>query len=144
MRKTVSKNRHGAETDEYLELVRTFPLRPIRDQAGYVRAGAVLADLLSKADNPGLSSAQSDYADVLGRLVRDYDDRHATVLKQKMMPLELLKELMEQHSMTTTQLGELVGGKGLASMILNGKRDLSKANIRALADRFKVSPALFL
>jgi antitoxin component HigA of HigAB toxin-antitoxin module len=29
-------------------------------------------------------------------------------------------------------------------LILNGKRELSKSHIRLLADRFKVSPALFI
>jgi antitoxin component HigA of HigAB toxin-antitoxin module len=52
---------------------------------------------------------------------------------------------MEEHGLNTTSLGELLGsGPGQASLILNGKRELSKANIRTLADRFKVSPALFL
>ncbi len=47
--------------------------------------------------------------------------------------------------MNGNDLGELLGsGKGMASLILNGKRELSKANIRVLADRFKVSAAAFL
>jgi antitoxin component HigA of HigAB toxin-antitoxin module len=52
---------------------------------------------------------------------------------------------MEQQGMSSGELGELLGsGKGQASLILNGKRELSKANIRTLANRFKVSPAMFL
>jgi antitoxin component HigA of HigAB toxin-antitoxin module len=52
---------------------------------------------------------------------------------------------MDQQGMNTTDLGKLLGsGPGQASLILNGKRELSKTNIRTLAERFKVSPALFL
>ena len=36
------------------------------------------------------------------------------------------------------------GSSGLASLILQGKRQLSKAHIRKLAEHFRVSPALFL
>ncbi len=142
--KTKAKNRPGA-ADEYLELVRGFPLRPIRDVSSYETACTILTDLISRADDPGLSAAESDYADVLGRLVRDYDEKHATVLKEDASPIDLLKHLMEEHSMNTTQLGELLGGgKGLASMILNGKRELSKANIRVLANHFRINPGVFL
>ena len=63
---------------------------------------------------------------------------------RKLPPIELLKYLMEEHGMNTVSLGKLVGGSGQASLVLRGKRELSKANIRALADRFNVSPALFL
>jgi antitoxin component HigA of HigAB toxin-antitoxin module len=42
------------------------------------------------------------------------------------------------------ELGRLLGNRALASLILNGHRQLSKSHIRKLADYFKVSPALFL
>ena len=78
------------------------------------------------------------------RFIGDYETQHYPRGK-RVSPVELLKYLMEQNSMNTTDLGELLGsGRGQASMILNGKRELSKANIRVLADRFKVSPAAFL
>jgi antitoxin component HigA of HigAB toxin-antitoxin module len=52
---------------------------------------------------------------------------------------------MRDHGMNTTQLGDLLGsGSGQASMILNGKRELSKANIRVLAARFNVSAGLLI
>jgi len=50
----------------------------------------------------------------------------------------------DRAAMKPIDLGKLVGGRAQASLILSGKRELSKATIRALADRFKVSPALFL
>jgi HTH-type transcriptional regulator / antitoxin HigA len=146
MSKSTTKKRAAGEpaADDYLELVRRFPLRPIRHQADYNRAVDVLKGLVARGD-AGLTSDESDYADVLGRLVSEYDQRHSSILKHKASPVEMLKYLMEEHGMNTTELGTLLGsGPGQASLILNGKRELSKANIRTLADRFKVSPALFL
>jgi HTH-type transcriptional regulator/antitoxin HigA len=130
--------------DDYLDLVKRFPLRPIRTEAQYEQAARVLAGLLARADNPGLSSGESDYADALGEFLGSYDAKHYPILKVK-TPLERLRLLMKLTGMNVTQLGELLGGgSGHASLIYNGKRELSKANIRKLADRFKVSPAAFL
>ena len=58
--------------------------------------------------------------------------------------MEHLKFLMEQNGMKTIDLGKLIGNRGLASLIVNGKRQLSKAHIRVLAERFRVDPGLFL
>ena len=41
-------------------------------------------------------------------------------------------------------MGRLLGNRALASLILNGHRQLSKAHIRKLANHFKISAALFL
>jgi HTH-type transcriptional regulator/antitoxin HigA len=148
MSSKLASDRRTRSKNSYLQLVRRFPLRPIRTAADYSRAGEILADLFARADS-GLTSDESDYADVLGRLVREYDERHSSILLKrragrKPSPVELLKHLLEEHGMNTTRLGSLVGGSGQASLILSGKRELSKANIRTLAAHFNVSPALFI
>ncbi len=148
MSRTTAKKRGERAADDYLDWVIRFPLRPIRTQPDYDRALQILQDLTGRAD-AGISAGESDYADVLSHLVRDYDEQHSSLLKQRAAgrrpsPIELLKHLMEEHGMNTISLGKLVGGSGQASMILSGKRELSKANIRTLAARFKVSPAVFL
>jgi HTH-type transcriptional regulator / antitoxin HigA len=56
----------------------------------------------------------------------------------------MLKYILEESGMTQAELGKLLGNRSLASLILNGHRQLSKTHIRKLADHFKVSPALFL
>jgi len=130
--------------DDYLDLIRRFPLRPIRSDADNAEAIAVLEELGVRADADGLSDGEKNYMDALNQLIGVYENKHHP-LPRKSSPLEVLKFLMDQHGMNTTDLGELLGsGRGQASKILNGKRELSKANIRVLADRFKVSAALFL
>lgn len=37
-----------------------------------------------------------------------------------------------------------IGSQGVVSEILNGKRELNVRQIRALADRFHVSPSVFI
>ena len=131
--------------DDYLDLVRRFPLRPIRGESDYDHAIEMLKDVIGRADDPGLTPGERDYTDTLSQLVGSYENQHYPRTGKKPTPIELLKYLMKESSMSTTDLGELLGsGRGQASMILNGKRELSKANIRVLADRFKVNPGLFL
>ena len=59
-------------------------------------------------------------------------------------PLAMLKYMMQESGMTQAELGRLLGNRALASLILNGHRQLSKSHIQKLANHFKVSPALFL
>jgi HTH-type transcriptional regulator/antitoxin HigA len=155
---TRKRHRNGKAADDYLALVRAFPLRPIRSRDDYDRALQVLENLTAGADGDrasghrageGLTARKSDYADVLARMVRDYDERHSSLLIERLRgrkpsPVDILKYLMREHDMNTVTLGKLVGGSGQASMILSGKRELSKANIRALAEYFHVSAALLI
>jgi HTH-type transcriptional regulator/antitoxin HigA len=50
---------------------------------------------------------------------------------------------MEEHGLTQSNLPE-IGSQGVVSEILNNKRELNVRQIRALAERFKVSAAVFV
>jgi HTH-type transcriptional regulator / antitoxin HigA len=134
-----------AVKDDYLDLVRGFPLRPIRTEADYDLAIELLKDLAGRGVRKGLTTGERDYLDALTQFISVYETVHYPIPHVLKTPLARLKYIMKESGMTTVELGELLGsGKGQASLILNGKREMSKANIRVLADRFKVSPALFL
>jgi HTH-type transcriptional regulator / antitoxin HigA len=124
--------------DDYLELVRKFQLRPIRTDAENAQALKIVEAMIVRE----LTSGEADYVEALGQLVQAYETKRYPF--EKASPLDVLKFLMDQHGMNTTALGKLVGGPGHASLILNGKRELNKANIRALAEYFKVNPGLFI
>jgi antitoxin component HigA of HigAB toxin-antitoxin module len=51
---------------------------------------------------------------------------------------------MEERGMTPSDLGDVLGSRPAATMILKGQREMSKAHIRAAAAYFSVSPAVFL
>ena len=55
----------------------------------------------------------------------------------------MLRFFMEEHDLTQSDLSE-VGSQGVVSEILNGRRELNVRQIRALAKRFRVSPAVFI
>jgi HTH-type transcriptional regulator/antitoxin HigA len=129
-------------SDDYLELIREFPLRMIRSDRQHSAAVKVLGRLLGR---PGgrLSAGERDYADVLGRLLDDFGEKRHPRLDSKHTPLEILKYLMRETGMNTDGLGKVLGNKTAASLVLNGKRELSKSHIRRLAAHFSVDAGLF-
>ncbi len=129
---------------DYLTLVRRHPLRPIRTGAEYDAALAVL-DGLAVRDEGTLTPGEQDYLDALTAFVERYDDEHHAEPLPRPDPAALLREMMDQAGVTVTELGKLFGGsKGVASELVAGKRPWTLKTITKLADRFGVSPAVFL
>lgn len=118
-----------------------FPLRPVRDDADYDRAAAALDGLVLRGD---LTAGEQDYLAVLTLIVRAYDGESWPRDPDERSPIERLKSLMETSGTTPAGLGDVIGSRPAASMVLSGERELSKAHIRKLADHFKMSPAYFL
>jgi HTH-type transcriptional regulator/antitoxin HigA len=55
----------------------------------------------------------------------------------------MLRYFMEERGLKQSDLLE-VGSQGVVSEVLSGKRQLNVRQIRALAKRFHVSPAVFM
>ena len=79
--------------------------------------------------------------DTLGTVVHAWEEQH--YLMPKLKGAEALRSLMEEHELTQSDLPE-VGSQGVVSEILGGKRVLNVRQIRALSERFGVSPAVFV
>jgi len=126
--------------DDSLDLQkRFFGLRPIHNKTDYRKAVRVAA-MISSLDN--LTSEQSDYLEVLTKIVADYEEKHFEMSKHN--PQEILKYLVEENQMNSSDLGRILGNRTLGSALLRGERSLSKTHIKKLAAYFSVSPALFL
>ena len=116
------------------------PLLTIRNEREYENAVKRLNSLL---DEIGTNERHPLYEllDTLGTLVHAYEEKHHTVPESS--GADMLRFFMEEHSLTQSDLSE-VGSQGVVSEILNGKRELNVRQIRALAKRFGVSPAVFV
>jgi HTH-type transcriptional regulator/antitoxin HigA len=130
--------------DSYFDLVRAFPLRPIRSADELDRAVAVLLKLTTSKPEDEMDAGERDYGEALGLLVQRFEQAHGTSSLPKGTPLDRLKFLMEESKMTVGDLGRVLGSQPTASLVLHGKRSLSKAHILKLARYFAVSPALFM
>jgi len=135
--------RQQVAADDYLQLVKRFPLVPIRG-AGHLRDAFRVLDELSNIDENRLTQGQADYLSVLTDLVEKYEDQHDPVRGVFEDGIAALEYLLDQHGMTASDLGRLLGNRQLGSAILRRQRQLSKEHVLKLADHFKVSADLFL
>jgi HTH-type transcriptional regulator / antitoxin HigA len=128
-----------AVVDTYMELIRRFPLKPIKGDEAHARAVEVIGELLGR----DLDEGASDYLDTLLMLVNSYEDRHHTPTGTELTPRQALRAIMEFNNLTQADVGRIIGSESAVSMFLKGERDLSKAQIKALVERFRVDASLF-
>lgn len=116
------------------------PLLTIRTEREYDRAVKRLNELL---DEIGTNERHPLYSfmDTLGTLIEAYEAEHHPVPASS--GADVLRHLMEEHGLSQTDLSE-IGSQGVVSEVLNGKRELNIRQVRALAKRFHVSPAVFI
>jgi HTH-type transcriptional regulator/antitoxin HigA len=123
-----------------MNLVREFPLVPLRDKSEFEEAVKVMKGLAYRRST--LTSGEADYLSVLGDLIAQYEKKLPR-LAEEMTPQEALAYLMEINGLAQADLVEFVGYKSNLSAFLSGNRGLSKRAACRLAEFFKVSPALF-
>ena len=82
------KTQKHKPTDHYFELVKTFPLKPLRTDSDYDKAGKVLPRLVVRPEG-SLNSGEQDYMETLTLLVEAYDREHVR-LRPDTTPLESL------------------------------------------------------
>lgn len=81
-------------------------------------------------------------SDLLMRLIQDYDDRNDALPDTE--PYKVVLLLMEKKGLRQADLIPVFGSRSVASSVLNGKRQISKAHARKLGEFFSLSPAAFL
>jgi HTH-type transcriptional regulator / antitoxin HigA len=135
-------NQPGTEMtqgDRYLELIRRFPLRPIRSDEELERAIVMVHELIDRDDR---GVGEEDYLDVLGDLVEKYESEQHPIPPAS--DAELLRYLVESRGLTQARVAADTGiPESTISEILSGKRGLSRNNIGALSRYFQISPAAF-
>jgi len=142
--KTVTKKKAIPAKDLYLALVMDFPLRPIRTAERRDAAQPVL-DRLAVRGEDGLAPEELDYLDVLTDLVEAYDREHHPMPTRQGTPRERLAALMDFSETTPKRLESILGlSQTAVSLILAGKRGLSKKSIAKLAEHFRLSADYFL
>ena len=116
------------------------PLFSIRNENEYDKAIATLNSLI---DEVGTNEQHPLYEllDILGTVIYAYEEKYHPI--PECNGVEVLKFLMEEHQLEPADLPNL-GSPDLVLEILNGERDMTVTHIRTLAERFQVSPAVFV
>ena len=125
--------------EKYLDLVRQFPLRPIRSERELERAIEVIDSLI---DRPSLSSDKRDYLNVLSDLVATYEDQHYP--RPKISDARMLRHLIDAKGVSQTEVAQATGiANSTISAVLKGTRELTRAHISQLARYFRIEPGVF-
>jgi HTH-type transcriptional regulator / antitoxin HigA len=93
-------------------------------------------------DQKRRSAAEDRLLELLSILVERYEDEHDII--EAPNPIAALRELMLAKGVSQAELSRLLGSSGIASEVLSGKRELSKAHIRKLSEAFHVSVEVFV
>lgn len=119
-------------------LAKSLP-RPIRTEAEHARLSTRLLELDECED---LSPEEDALAEVLTLLIEDYEEKQHPL--PSVPPGASLHALMEERGLKHKDIWPVLGNKGAASEILSGRRSISKAQAKRLAEFFHVPVDLFL
>ena len=112
----------------------------IRTEAEYQRLLATAGALMSRPEDD-ISEEEGRLLELLSILVEEYESRAHPLPKAK--PHKMLAYLLAEKNMKPSDLWNVLP-KSRVSEILNGKRNISKAQARQLADFFRVPIGLFV
>ena len=126
--------------EKYGALLMSSLPQVIESEAELDRAEEIINKLLSKGEN--LSPEEEKLLDLISDLVEKYEDEHYPF--PEVPPNEILKFLMEERELKQSDLFHVFGSSGITSEVVNGKRSISKAQAKKLAEFFKVSVELFI
>lgn len=106
-------------------------MKAIRTEDDYRRAVERIDTLAIRPD-----AETNEELDLLTILVMAYEAEH--VPDAPMKPVEYLRASMDNRGLTQADLSRLLGSTSRAAEVLSGKRELSKAMIRALAEEWRL------
>ncbi|MEN6404849.1 MAG: helix-turn-helix domain-containing protein [Thermoguttaceae bacterium] len=131
--------RKSKVNDPYLELVRRFPLRPLRSDRELNAAVKMVDSLLDRKD---LATEESDYLEVLGDLIEQYETEAHPIAP--VSDKEMLRHLIEAKGVSQTRIANATNiANSTISEVLSGKRSLNRDHIAKLSRFFGVSPNVF-
>lgn len=88
-----------------------------------------------------VSKAEEKLIELLIVLVEAYENKEYSIPNAG--PIAIIRHLMEAHRLRQKDLVDVFGTESIVSDVLNGKRELTKEQIKRLSGRFGVSPAVF-
>lgn len=131
----------GNRLNRYLKLIRRFPLRPIRSDEDLDRATEMADHLSDRLDD--LEEEERDYLDVLSDLIERYEDEKIPIPSPS--DAEMLQFLIESKGVSQAQVAKECGiAESTLSMVIAGRRNLTRDHIGRLSRYFNVEPAVFL
>lgn len=125
---------------KYGEMLVSVLPQVIETDAEHDRLLAIVEPMMGRE---ALSLEERKLLSLLVKLIQDYEDAHFPI--EPATPAQMLRHLMEARNLQQKDIVHLFNGSaGRASEAIHGVREISKAQAKALADFFRVSPELFI
>ena len=116
--------------------------RAITDDVHYENMVEAIDQLMSIEK---LTKGQESYLETLVQLVQAYEANHYAIDTSDLSGRDVLQQLLIDNEMSASDLARLLGvHPSMGSKILKGERSLTVPHLQKLADRFQVSPELFI
>jgi HTH-type transcriptional regulator / antitoxin HigA len=137
---------HTISRENYIDLLNQDRIIPkiIETKEEYEHFLAVAERLISKKQNR--TAEETTLFRLLVKLIKDYEEEVYSLKEwSQTPPHKLLQHLMEARGMKQVDLiGVISPSKGLVSSIVNGKREISKAQAKKLGEIFNISSSAFI
>jgi len=132
--------------EAYGALLLRHLLQPITSEDENERALAIVQDLMAIAHR---SPEEDSLLELLVQLIERFEEEHYSFglnasEGELANPRSILLHLMEEHDLKQADLVGVIGSRGVVSEVVNGKREISKAQAAALARLFHVDVGLFI
>jgi len=131
----------GPARGSYRSMAALMPPKAIHTDQERRRWMRILGRLMARPESE-MTAAEARYAETIALLIEAYE-KHRFPLPAA-SPAEVLAELMAAHSLRQKELLDVFGSEAAVSYALHGKRELTVGQIRGLAEKFHVSPAVFV
>ena len=125
--------------EEYIRLFSEIVIKPIESDEELDRYVKLVEPYFFDEDK---TPEEVAIYNLLTILIVEYEREHYP--EPELEPLELLKGFMELHDLKQKDLVGILGSKGVVSEVLNGKREITKAQAKKLGERFGVNYKNFL
>ena len=123
----------------YLQLINTFPPRPINNEAELLATQKQIDTIIDKQN---ITQDDKDYLKVLGTLVYEYEQKHEPI--PVLRGLELIQALMAEENLQPRDLVSIFDDESTVTKILENKEEITAKQIQKLGDFFNISPIMFL
>jgi HTH-type transcriptional regulator / antitoxin HigA len=127
-------------SDKYKELLSQYQPKLIRNEKENAKALAIVEELMHL---PNRSPEQNELYELLIILIEKFEQEYYSPGKSS-EPCSILVFLMEQRDIKQLDLVGIIGSKGVVSEVVNGKREINKAQAKALGEFFRVDPGVFI
>ena len=114
----------------------------IESDAEYERIETIFNDLINKGEE-NLTPEENRLFGLLANLLEEYESRTLEPIED-LSPREILTVLMRENNLKQTDMTDIFGTQSIVSEVLNGKREITKMQAKALSEKYKMKIEAFI